>query len=272
MAAAPVQYQMLRDVQRTHAYTALNEVQKAVVHLLFIFYEKSHYFTGYEDATDISTALDTLYYTGGVAPAAGNDFMATITTLIAFENDSFFKNSMSDQFYLIAMNAIRTLYNNQGRLPVHLPSAVVPSKGPNPWVAREGELVDSISQAAYDAANAVEAANRGDITLNERTLRRYIRIMEEELRKPVWGQLQAHAKGIPQSQAGYEDNRRSIEQGIADANVMLGLIPQERQATRSMRSRSRSKEHQAGGKQSRKRRTMRRQQYKRRRLRTLHHR
>ena len=267
MAAAPVQYQMLSDVQRTHAYTELTEVQKAVVHLLFIFYEKSHYFTGDEDATDISTALDTLYYTGGVAPAAGNDFMVPLNTLIAFENDEFFTKSISDQFYLIAMDAIRTLFNNQRSLPVHLPNAVLPFNGPNPWVAREQELVDSVSQAAYAAANAVDNAKQQVITLDNETLRRYIRIMKSELGKPIWGQLRDHAKDIPQSQAGYEINRQSIEQGLAHAKEMLR---RERPTTRPSLSRG-VKRPKEGGKQSRKRRTMSRQQHKRRR-RTLNRR
>lgn len=272
MAAAPVQYQRLNDVQRTHAYTTLTEVEQAVVNLLFIFYEKSHYFTVEEDVriadslhTNISTALDTLYYTGGPAPAAGNDFMATLNKLIAFENDSFFKNSMSDQFYLIAMDAIRTLFNNQRSLPVLLPNAVLPFNGPNPWMAQEQRLLNSVSQLAYDVADAVDDAKRGSIILDPRKLAGYIKVMNRELRSSIWKQLQQHAAHDPQSQAEYQHSRGIIAQGVVDAKAMQNAQKRPR-LSRSVKGSTK------GGKQSSKRRTMRRQQYKRRGRRTIHRR
>ena len=273
MAAAPVRrYQTLHEVKQTHAYTGLNDVQKAVVRLLFTFYENYHYFTVQDDVrvadslhTHIDRALKTLYYTGGV-PAGGNDFTATLSIIIEFENDSFFAEAIGDGPFLVAMDAIRILYDNKRSLPVFLPVTVVPHNGPNIWVAREQQLVDSVSQAAYDAANAVDDAKREGITLGQETLRRYLRIMKSELRKPIWQDLQRHAEGNPQSQAGYEDNRLSITQGVTDAMDM-----QEANKRPSI-PRAIKRGPGRGGKQSSKRRTMSRQQYKRRRRRTLHRR
>lgn len=278
-AAAPViRHKTLNDVQRTTAYRELNGVKKAVVHLLFIFYESYHLFTTEEDVpvadslnTHIDRALKTLYCTVGPVAAGVNDFTATLNILISFENDRFFKESISENFYLMAMNAIKTLYQNQGELPAHLPLTVVPLNGPNIWVAREQELVDSVSQKAYDAAGAVEAAKQQGITIDQEILRRYIRIMNHELGKTVWQDLQRHAEGIPQAQAAYRNDEGYLKKGVTDAKKMQEANKRpsiSRGVKRSIAKPSYSK----GGKQSSKRRTMRRQQYKRRRRRTIHRR
>ena len=277
MAAAgpPVQYKTLIEVQATQDYRALNEVQQAVVHLLFVFYEKSHLFTIEEDVrfedslrSQIYHALKTLYHIQGGPAAAGTNFNGIIHRLIQFENDSFFTDTIGDGPYLVTMNAIKTLHNNQQSLPVLLPVAVIPSRGPNVWVTREDELTNTDSQKrAYDALNALDNANHNGITLDKETLRKYIRHMNHELHSSSWEQLQEHARGIPQTLASYNDDRQRIVQGVRDANVMLGLIPQERPSLPRGVKRPRQ-----GGKQSSKRRTMRRQQYKRRRGRTLHRR
>lgn len=274
MAAAPIRYRTLNEVKQTRAYTDLNNVEKAAVRLLFTFYENYHYFTVQDGVrvadslhTNIDIALKTLYYTAGPAPAGGNDFTATLSIIIEFENDSFFAESIGNGPFLVAMDAIRILYDNKRDLPVFLPVTVVPHNGPNIWVAREQQLVDSVSQAAYDAANTLDDAKRGGIILGQETLRRYLRIMKSELRKPIWQDLQRHAEGDPQSQAGYEGNRQSITQGVTDAMEM-----QEANKRPSIpRATKRWVGHQ-GGKQSSKRRTMSRQQYKRRRRRALHRR
>ena len=273
-AAAPViRHKTLNDVQRTTAYRELNGVKKAVVHLLFIFYESYHLFTTEEDVpvadslnTHIDRALKTLYCTVGPVAAGVNDFTATLNILISFENDRFFKESISENFYLMAMNSLKLLFNNREKLPILLPVAVVPFNGPNIWVAREQELVDSVSQAAYDAANAVDDAKQQGITIDQEILRRYIRIMNRELGKTVWQDLQRHAEGIPQAQAAYRDDKIYLTNGVTDATAMLQAQKRPR------RSRATKRGSNQGGKQSSKRRTMRRQKYRQRRRRTLHRR
>ena len=272
-AAAPViRHKTLDDVQQPSAYTRLGDVEKAVVHLLFIFYETYHLFTTEENVlvanslhTRIDRALKTLYYTVAPAPAGGNDFRATLDILIAFENDEFFKNTISGIFYLMAMNSLKLLFENRGRLPVFLPVAVVPFNGPNIWVAREQQLVDSVSQKAYDAANAVEAAKQQGITLGQEILRRYIKIMNRELRSSIWQDLQRHAEGIPQAWEAYRGDKEYLQKGVTNAKTM------QREKIRPSLSRG-VKRPKEGGKQSSNRRTMRRQKYRQRRRRTLHRR
>lgn len=278
MAAAPViRHKTLDDVQQTPVYIALDEVQKAVVHLLFIFYESYHLFT-VEDGvrvadslhTHIDRALKTLYYTGAPVLAGVNDFTATLNILISFEKDEFFMKSISEHFYIIAMNSLGMLFEHRGSLPVVLPVTVVPLNGPNIWVAREQELVDSVSQKAYDAANAVDAAKQQGIALDQEILRQYIKIMEQELGKPVWQDLQRHAKGIPQAQAAYRDDERYLKNRVTDATAMLQA---QKRPSISRGVKGGITKPLKGGKPSSKRRTMRRQQYKRRRRRrTLHRR
>jgi hypothetical protein len=264
-AAAPVQYQRLIDVQATHAYRALNDVQKAVVQLLFFLYENRQYFTVEDDITlhisaydQMATSLKALYHTPGGQAAAGN-IMASLHILIEFENDEFLKSSISNYEYLGTMNAIKTLFNNQRKLPVSIPLAVVPRSGPSPWVTREEHLLDSVPQSAYDAANRLEDAKRAGIILDPLRLSRDAKNMRNALRSDVWRKLREHASGIPQSLKGYDDNKKSIEKGVVDAMAML-----EQQKPRT-RSRSNSRGRQNAGKPSSNRRSMRRQQHKRRR-------
>lgn len=278
MAPAPIQYKTLDDVQKTSAYTKLGPIQKAVVRLLFFVYENSHNFTvgsSLEESlhSESSNALKTLYYTiHAHNPSSEDDILAALSKLIQFENDVFFmKKIPNEELFRKTMEDAVMLYRNTGRLPVYLPVTVLPSNEPNEWVSKERHFINSMSQGAFDAAEAVVDAYNHNNTIDQKTLVMYITRMKRELAKPFWRQLRIHAKDDQQSLDAYTLNRTTIEEALAVAEQMRDSIPPEGPTTRSRsrskfrsRFRSRSRERQAGGKQPSKRRTMRTKKHRRR--------
>ena len=266
MVAAPVRYQRLRDVETTPAYTGLNKLQKAVVDLLFIYYEYSHFFDD-EDDEDIMLYhyVRDLYYTEGVQNVRGlshDDFRDILRRLLLMDADETFKRAIGEGLFVRAMDAIMILNSNIHNLPVYLPVAVVPHNGPNIWVAEEHRLDEMRSEEAIEIANDVEDADAKVNPFDEKTLRRYINILAIELRNPVWELLRRHGEGIPNVQEAYAENRQSIERALTKATTMLEDLQKPHKKRKNSNSNSKH-----GGKQTSKMRTMRRrrQQYKRRR-------
>ena len=281
MAAPVIQYKTLDEVKRTPAYKNLDDVQKAVVRLLFFLYENSHSLNK-SLYIESSNAVKTLY--NNAHNLTEHDIIDALNKLLKFEDDRSFMEKIQHtlRFYHVVRPAVETLSMkwNWNELPARLPLTVVPPNEPNKWVSEEHRIMKKMSQEAYDAAESVIDADKKNEIIDQKTLRRYITHMKRELDKPFWRQLERHAEDDQQSLEAYNLNKQIIEEALAIAEQMRD--PPEGPTTRfRSRSRSRSRfrsrftsisiKRQAGGKQPSNRRTMRRQQYKRRR-RTLHRR
>lgn len=215
-----------------------NLTQKAVINLLFIFYEYSHLL----DDGDI-TLLETLYYIGPynksikadkiqvLTQTYGNDpFNTIIQQLMAiFDTDVVFTQGMGENNYIIAMNSLKILYDNIINLPVNLPEYSLPPKTPNKWVQKEDELMDNMADAFEVAQIIKDAKSAADLSLQD--LQDYRRILTDGIVK--FKPLFEHAKENPGMIDFYKELKKDLENALKKIQELSEEQPRQSPVKRS---------------------------------------